>query len=102
MGLYYLQLDLISEVIYQLLKLYYSVHVKAVLHRMWQPFSVINEVSRNEKRVGKTVQFLNCRSDGYRNTFMKHRLFYHPLIHFFMCLNIKSEASNFGKVNEEK
>ena len=100
MGLYYLQLGLISAVIYRLLKLYCSVHVIAVLQRTWQLFTVINEASRNTERVGKIVSFLSCKCDSYRSVFMKHCLFCYP--HFLMCLNIRAEASNFGKVNGEK
>lgn len=48
-GLYCLQLGLISAVIYRLLQLDSSVHLKAVLQRMWQLFTVGNEASRNTK-----------------------------------------------------
>lgn len=101
-GLYYLQLGLISAVIYRLLKFYCSIYVKAVLQRMWKLFTVINETSRNTERVGKIVSLLGCKHNNYRTVFTKHCLFCYPLTHFLMCLNIGAEASNFGKVNGGK
>lgn len=102
MGLYFLQLGLISAVIYRLLKLYCSVHVKAVSQRMWQLFTIINEARRNTERVGKIMSFPSCKCDSYRCVSTKDCLFSYPLIHFLMCLNIRAEASNFGKVNGGK
>lgn len=102
MGLCYLQLGLISAVIYRLLKLCCSVHVKAVSQRMWRLFTIINEARRNTERVGKIVSFPSCKCDSYRCVSTKDCLFSYPLIHFLMCLNIRAEASNFGKVNGGK
>lgn len=101
MGLYYLQFGLISAVIYRLLKLYCSVHVKAVLQRMWQPFTVINEASRSTERVGKK-SVISKLHDSYKSVFTKHFLFCYPLIYFLMCLIIRAEASTFGKINGGK
>lgn len=102
MGSYYFQLGLISTVIYRLLKLYCSIHVKAVLQRMWQLFTVINEANTNTVKVGKIPSFLSFKCDSHKSVFTKHCLFCYPLIHFLMCLNIRAEGSNVGKVNGGK